>query len=703
MSQVKSTPQVEVQLFDNLKIFVVLPNGRREVSITGHRERKLIAYLACRAGKNCYRKKDIAEVLTAPDRMPHVDKAMDRHILDSVKNQLASEKLEGILEANPQWLCLFSEGFKSDVAEFVMGADEVLHGKQTEIPQLIKVVALYRSNLLEEFYTASIDRDPYAKWINNEREYLKKQYIRVLGLLSKKSEQAKNLQEALKYATMALGADPSDAFTNKRLMNLYAKQNNWKEVWAQYDTYLDVCQKSSVEPEHSVFALSYELRMRYSAEQGRWDDVRKRYEIYMEACKDDNREPEHSTFTLYVGLLMQHSASKGHLDDVRRQYKSYQEGCKKAGRPPAPNMEELYAKLIDSSKTPPPIPPSTSDQQVADHLVHKGCVLWKERTEASLRKSIQHFEYALELIPNHAHAKVGISDAYSLLGYYSFISPHLAYKKALEAVNSVLQSDPKLPQALTARAWIAMVYERNWEEARSLFHTSISLDPENETTRQWYSFFLMIQKTFTDSQVEILLAANDCREGQKSPIVSKSIGQRFHYEGNYVKAVEAYKHSLSVYPRRCLTLYCLAQSYEQLALEAERNEDEDEKKKYSILAIEAFNRALRDHHLINYPAIVAGLGHVYAKFGEQDQAEDILAQLHQRMRDGSYVSPVALATVLVGLEKVDETIKELEKALYQRPGDLVLVGIDPRFKPLASEAHFIRILDKINEPGKKSE
>ena len=140
---------------------------------------------------------------------------------------------------------------------------------------------------------------------------------------------------------------------------------------------------------------------------------------------------------------------------------------------------------------------------------------------------------ALRHCPRHAGALAALADAHTLLGYYSFVPPQEAFEAARRNLDAALQANPDLPQALTARAWLDMVYLWQWKEAKDGFERAKQHDPFNPTTRQWYAFLLMLQGNYDDSRVEIDFAYRSCPGGRDSPVISKSIGQRFHYLGRF--------------------------------------------------------------------------------------------------------------------------------------------------------------------------
>lgn len=117
------------------------------------------------------------------------------------------------------------------------------------------------------------------------------------------------------------------------------------------------------------------------------------------------------------------------------------------------------------------------------------------------------------------------------------------------------------------------------------------------------------------------------------------------------------------------------------------------------MAVASFQRAIELSDLSEgpqNPSLSAGIAHAYAKSGERSKACDLLERLkEQRQTDGCYVSPVALATVYLGLDELDMALDCLETALDEHPGDLVLIHIDPRFIGLRDEARFEKVIRKI--------
>src|SRR5262245_30761374 len=99
--------------------------------------------------------------------------------------------------------------------------------------------------------------------------------------------------------------------------------------------------------------------------------------------------------TLHLKLVG--SAEQGYVKDVSDSFD---------------RLEQLAPKLVRRY----------TDNIEAYNLYLKGRHFWKFRTHAGLNKSLEYFQQAIEKDPNYALAYAGIADAFSTLGFYTFIS-----------------------------------------------------------------------------------------------------------------------------------------------------------------------------------------------------------------------------------------------------------------------------------------
>jgi serine/threonine-protein kinase len=90
----------------------------------------------------------------------------------------------------------------------------------------------------------------------------------------------------------------------------------------------------------------------------------------------------------------------------------------------------------------------------------------------------------------------------------------------------------------------------------------------------------------------------------------------------------------------------------------------------------------------------AALGYVLARSGKRAEAEGLLAELEaQGQRD--YVSPVAFATLYLGLDDHERALDWTERALEERRGWLAYLRVNPLLDPLRGEPRFQALLAKL--------
>jgi len=90
----------------------------------------------------------------------------------------------------------------------------------------------------------------------------------------------------------------------------------------------------------------------------------------------------------------------------------------------------------------------------------------------------------------------------------------------------------------------------------------------------------------------------------------------------------------------------------------------------------------------------ATLAYVLARSGRRAEAEEELAQLHG-LAARDYVSPVAFATMYLGLEDWEKAFEWTERAYDDRRGWLAYLRVNPIFDPLRGRARFEALLQRM--------
>jgi hypothetical protein len=88
------------------------------------------------------------------------------------------------------------------------------------------------------------------------------------------------------------------------------------------------------------------------------------------------------------------------------------------------------------------------------------------------------------------------------------------------------------------------------------------------------------------------------------------------------------------------------------------------------------------------------LGYALARAGQADEARAIFAELETHAATG-YVSPVAFATILLGLGDVEGALDWTERALADRRGWLVYAKVNPVMDPMRGHPRFEALVERM--------
>jgi len=88
------------------------------------------------------------------------------------------------------------------------------------------------------------------------------------------------------------------------------------------------------------------------------------------------------------------------------------------------------------------------------------------------------------------------------------------------------------------------------------------------------------------------------------------------------------------------------------------------------------------------------LGYALARSGKLDEAREIADGL-ERLREREYVSPVALATVHLGLGNNSRALDWAERAFEERRGWLAYLTVNPLVDPLRGEPRFEALVERM--------
>jgi non-specific serine/threonine protein kinase len=296
--------------------------------------------------------------------------------------------------------------------------------------------------------------------------------------------------------------------------------------------------------------------------------------------------------------------------------------------------------------------------------------------EAFLRRD---FAKAVQIDPYWAQAYVGLANQSYFPALFGLIPPQPAFSQMLDAALKAVELDETLTDAHTTLA-VARLHNqwKKWDQAEAGFRHAIQLEPNNPGVRHGFAHFLLWVGRGKES-------AEQCNLAQElDPFNADLLGCRAWHDlwaGEYDSAI-AYSHrALSLDPKEGFAPLIMGWTYEQ-------------KGKYQE-AISSFQQ------MSPGPAQTASVVHALAGSGKPQAARDYLNQLIEQSKT-KYVSPYSIAVIYTALGENINAVSWLEKAFEEHTGLMVYVYLDPRLKPLRSNAQFRAILHGMGFQGQNA-
>jgi serine/threonine protein kinase/Tfp pilus assembly protein PilF len=344
-------------------------------------------------------------------------------------------------------------------------------------------------------------------------------------------------------------------------------------------------------------------------------------------------------------------------------------------------QEEIAGTIVDTlratsfAELAQPTPKRYTENLKAYGLYLKGRYAWNKRTQEGVSEAIGYFEQAIQEDSRYAPAYTGLADSYALQLDYRSVPVAEGFARAESYARQALALDDSLAEAHASLAWSLFIYDWDWEAARREFERAIELDPAYATAHQWYAFWLAAHGRFDQALVE----SHTALELDPASIsIRRTVGWIYYYARRYDQARYHLARTIAINPTA-------EESYRVLGL---------------VLAQQGHwaeaERAIREAMTLPGTGTYtkASLGYVLARAGRRTEAEAVLAELEARNRE-DYVSPVAFATLHLGLDNRSEALAWAERAYAERRGWLVYLKVNPLLDPLRGEPEFQSLLTRL--------
>ena len=282
----------------------------------------------------------------------------------------------------------------------------------------------------------------------------------------------------------------------------------------------------------------------------------------------------------------------------------------------------------------------------AYQLFLRGREFYIKYTADGLLTAIDFFDKAIARDPDFALAYAYKSIAYTELAEAGYVSPEIAYSRAMQASQLAVKLDPESGAAYCTMGYLKGVYEYDWKAAEQAFKQAIELAPSYPDSYVLYGRLLAGLGRFDEA-----IAVQE-RAHELSPLAHRmdritTLLRAGRFEEAIPKAEAAVEFEPG-YDRARSTLgwsYFLNGNQTAGIAELER-----------AVAVSPGNTLW-----------LGQLGQAYALAGDEAKARAIITQLEEFARE-KFVSPYHFAYVYTGLGEADRAIDYLEQAVMAHTG-----------------------------------
>jgi TolB-like protein/Tfp pilus assembly protein PilF len=315
----------------------------------------------------------------------------------------------------------------------------------------------------------------------------------------------------------------------------------------------------------------------------------------------------------------------------------------------------------------------TNDPQAYELYLRGRHFLNTSINEDGAKRAIASFQQAVKRDPDYALAYAGIAEAhYWLSNVYK--APTEVIPDAKKALREALRIDDKLGEAHALMGLFLAVFDWDYPAAEAEFRQAVEWSPGSATAHLYYGLYLNMVGRYVDAKAE-MSRARELDPTSQYLVAYACFGLYLAHE--YNQAIQDLEELLANDPKSFLAHAYLGLCYEQ--------QGEFDKAVASLCKATELDDNLEAK---------AQLGHAYALAGRRQEALKLLEKLTDPSRN-RYVSPYNIALIHLGLGDTNEAFAWLDKAVADHSEWIVMLGTDPRLKPLRADPRFARLAQRV--------
>ena len=278
--------------------------------------------------------------------------------------------------------------------------------------------------------------------------------------------------------------------------------------------------------------------------------------------------------------------------------------------------------------------------------------------------------------PNDLKAKLGLVETNIMLYIFGLEDRDKTMSEAQKVFQQVWELDSTNGDVQRLSAIISFL-NWEWEEAGQSFIKAIQTDPDNPSTRHWFSLYLsamgdMETALMHSDTIMTLDTGGDYQIGRGSLFYFSRQNERL--KDLMIEVIEGDPNTPWAYDWLGMA-YCELEDFES--------------------SIHTYFKAFELSD--GLAEVGAGLGHALGLGGKIDMAKQ-LANYYSEVSSTRYVPSVQRAFIHIGLGEYDEAIALLEKAYQEKSWFIIFIQIEPWYDPIRDDSRFQRIINKMKFP-----
>jgi TolB-like protein/DNA-binding winged helix-turn-helix (wHTH) protein/Flp pilus assembly protein TadD len=312
----------------------------------------------------------------------------------------------------------------------------------------------------------------------------------------------------------------------------------------------------------------------------------------------------------------------------------------------------------------------------------RGLTFASQRTPATMRKAIEHYERATTIDPEYGLAWSALAFAHAGSVLNSDVAPLDVRSRVKDFAQRAVRANADLAETQYVVGYLNWALEWDWPAAETAFRRAIDLDPR----KAWAHMSLGHSLSQLGRHSEALAASRRARELDPQEVMVHALSSQVAFQArDYQAALDHASQAIALDQGFWIGHMMRGQALEQTGqLEP---------------ALDALAVAARFSSSNSKPLSLSG--YVLAKAGRRDEARKVLTTLETLSRQ-RYVPPYALALVHAGLGEPDAVFVSLDRAFDAHDVHLIYLTVDPKWDPYRADPRFDALLTRCGFSATKS-